>query len=118
MATYSHSRITTYENCPYQYKLRYIEKKKPEVPTTIEAFMGDMVHQTLEHLYKLKNFKKRVALNVLIKFYSKIRPFGFWKPVREEAVRRGLVPVNDKMPMIDFSNGILSALFQLSLSSL
>ena len=31
--------------------------------------MGDMVHQTLEHLYKLKAFKKRVALNVLVKFY-------------------------------------------------
>ena len=40
-----------------------------DVPTTIEPFMGDMVHQTLEHLYKLKKFKKRVALNVLIKFY-------------------------------------------------
>lgn len=69
MTCYSHSRVTTYENCPYAYKLKYIDKIKPEVPTTIEAFMGDMVHQTLEHLYKLKKFKKRVALNVLIKFY-------------------------------------------------
>ncbi len=69
MVCYSHSRVSTFENCPYQYKLRYIDRKKPEIPTTIEAFMGDMVHQTLEHLYKLKKFKKRVALNVLIKFY-------------------------------------------------
>ena len=69
MATYSHSRISTYENCPYKYKLHYIDKVKVDVLTTIEAFMGDMVHQTLEHLYKLKKFKKRVALNVLIKFY-------------------------------------------------
>jgi putative RecB family exonuclease len=69
MTTYSHSRISTYENCPYKYKLQYIEKQKPESPTTIEAFMGSMVHETLEHLYKLKKFKKRVALNVLIKFY-------------------------------------------------
>jgi len=69
MATYSHSRISTYENCPYKYKLHYIDKVKVDVPTTIEAFMGDMVHQTLEHLYKLKKFNKRVALNVLIKFY-------------------------------------------------
>ncbi len=44
MATFSHSRISTYENCPYSYKLRYIDKKKPEIPTTIEAFVGDMVH--------------------------------------------------------------------------
>jgi len=69
MATYSHSRITTFENCPYQYKLRYIDRKKPEIPTTIEAFMGDMVHQALEHLYKLKKFKKRVAKASIIKFY-------------------------------------------------
>lgn len=69
MAIYSHSKINTYENCPYQYKLKYIERIPPESPTTIEAFMGDMVHQTLEHLYKLRKFKKRVALNVLIKFY-------------------------------------------------
>jgi putative RecB family exonuclease len=69
MTTYSHSRVTTFENCPYQYKLRYIEKKKPEISNTIEAFMGSMVHETLEHLYKLKKFKKRIALNSLIKFY-------------------------------------------------
>ena len=72
MATYSHSRVSTYENCPYQYKLKYIDKVKVDVPTTIEAFMGNMVHKTLEHLYKLKKFKKRVALDVLIKFYRDI----------------------------------------------
>lgn len=69
MSTYSHSRVSTYENCPYQYKLRYIEKKKPETSTTIEAFMGDMVHQALEDLYKRKKFKQRVAKASLIKFY-------------------------------------------------
>ena len=31
MATYSHSRISTFENCPYQYKLRYINKIKEKV---------------------------------------------------------------------------------------
>ena len=65
----SHSRVSTFENCPYQYKLRYIDKKKPDVPTTIEAFMGNMVHRTLEFLYKNRKFKKRVAKNILIKFY-------------------------------------------------
>ena len=69
MATYSHSRISTFENCPYQYKLKYINRKKPEVPTTIEAFMGSMVHEALEDLYKKKKFKKRVAKASLIKFY-------------------------------------------------
>jgi len=69
MTMYSHSKISTYDNCPYKYKLHYIDKIKVDVPTTIEAFMGDMVHQTLEYLYKLKKFKKRVAKASLIKFY-------------------------------------------------
>ena len=69
MTTYSHSRISTYENCPYQYKLHYIDKVEVDTSTTIECFMGDIVHQTLEFLYKNKKFKKRVAKNILIKFY-------------------------------------------------
>ena len=72
MTCYSHSRINTYETCPYQYKLRYIDKKKPEIPTTIEAFMGSMVHEALEDLYKKKKFKKRVSKATLIKFYRDI----------------------------------------------
>jgi len=69
MATYSHSRVSTFENCPYQYKLKYIDKEKPEVSNTIEAFMGDIVHQSLENLYKDKKFKKRISKASLIKFY-------------------------------------------------
>jgi len=69
MATYSHSKINTFETCPYQYKLHYIDKIETEVETTIEAFMGDLVHQTLELMYKNWKFKKRVEKKILIKFY-------------------------------------------------
>ena len=69
MAIYSHSKINTFETCPYQYKLHYIDKIKTEISTTIEAFMGDLVHQTLELMYKNKKFKKRVEKKVLIAFY-------------------------------------------------
>jgi len=72
MATYSHSRISCFETCPYQYKLRYIDRVKVEVPTTIEAFMGDLVHRTLEKLYNDKKFKKRVSKSVLLKFYREL----------------------------------------------
>lgn len=51
-------------------------------------------------------------MEVLVKFYSKIRPFGFWKPVRLEAERRGLVPVNDPMPRTDVMNGFITIFFQ------
>ncbi len=55
---------------------------------------------------------------ILVRFYSNVRPFGFWKPVREEAVRRGLVPARDRMPAMDALNGLLTAVFQFSLALL
>ena len=55
-------------------------------------------------------------MEVLVKFYARIRPFGFWGPVRREAVRRGLVPSQDKMPAMDALNGLLTAVFQFSLA--
>ncbi len=69
MANYSHSRVSTFENCPYQYKLKYIDKVEVDTPTTIECFMGDIVHQSLEDLYKRKKFKQRISKETLIKFY-------------------------------------------------
>jgi SSS family solute:Na+ symporter len=53
---------------------------------------------------------------ILCQFYSRIRPFGVWGPVRRIAEERGLVPKKDKMPRIDALNGLLSAGFQLSLA--
>jgi len=70
MATYSNSKISTFETCPYQYKLRYVDKIIPEIPATIEAFMGDLVHQTLEFMYEGRKFQKKVDKKVLIKFFS------------------------------------------------
>ncbi len=59
---------------------------------------------------------KPTDMEVLVKFYSKVRPLGFWKPVRLEAERRGLVPIGDKMPAMDGLNGILTIFFQVSLA--
>ncbi len=70
MTTYSHSRISTYENCPYKYKLQYIDKEEPEISETIELFMGKRVHETLEKLHKDKKFKKLVSKTALLKFYK------------------------------------------------
>ena len=51
MATYSHSKLSTFEQCKYKYKLRYIDEIKPEVEKSIEAHLGTCVHDTLEWLY-------------------------------------------------------------------
>jgi SSS family solute:Na+ symporter len=61
---------------------------------------------------------KPTDMEVLLHFYSRVRPFGFWGPVRREAVRRGLVPAKDPLPSIDALNGFLTAVFQFSLALL
>ncbi len=48
---YSHSRLSTFEQCPFKFKLRYIDKVTPEIENFIEAFLGSVVHNTLEWLY-------------------------------------------------------------------
>lgn len=52
MPLYSHSRLSTYENCPRHFAFRYLEKPDIEKKDTIEAFLGSRVHETLEKLYR------------------------------------------------------------------
>jgi Na+/proline symporter len=59
---------------------------------------------------------KPADMEVLVKFYSRVRPWGVWGPVRREAVRRGLVPAKDKMPAMDVLNGLLTAVFQFGIA--
>jgi putative RecB family exonuclease len=68
MPTYSHSQLSTYETCPHQYKLAYIEKIKTQTEG-IEAFMGSRVHDTLEKLYRDQKVTKLNSLEDLLTFY-------------------------------------------------
>ncbi|PIN70348.1 hypothetical protein COV94_01775 [Candidatus Woesearchaeota archaeon CG11_big_fil_rev_8_21_14_0_20_57_5] len=52
MTNYSHSRISTFEQCRYKYKLQYIDRVKVDIPNTVEAFMGGIVHEALARLYQ------------------------------------------------------------------
>jgi len=70
MAIYSNSKVSTFEQCPYKYKLQYIDKEEPEIEQNIEAFMGGIVHSALEYLYKNKKFQKDISKEDLIKFYK------------------------------------------------
>lgn len=70
MATYSHSRISTFEQCKCKYKFQYIDKIKVDIPTTIEAFMGDLVHKSLEKLYHDLKFQKLMSKDEVLDFYK------------------------------------------------
>jgi len=72
MPIYSNSRLATYENCPQQYKLRYIDKVElPEgAEEGIEAFLGSRVHETLEKLHKELILTKLNSLDDLLGYYK------------------------------------------------
>lgn len=72
MKKYSNSKIQTFDNCRLKYKYKYIDKKDPVVPQTIEAFLGDKVHRTLEKLYQDLKYEKDNTKEDLIKHYRKI----------------------------------------------
>jgi putative RecB family exonuclease len=52
MATFSNSRLNAYENCPLQYRMRYVDQVEVPRRESIEAFLGKRVHEALEYLYQ------------------------------------------------------------------
>ena len=66
MTLYSHSRLTTFENCPYKYKLKYIDRVETEDFETVEAFLGSRVHDALEKLYRDLLNGKELSLGDLL----------------------------------------------------
>lgn len=58
---------------------------------------------------------KPANIETLVKFYSRVMPFGFWGPVREISIERGLVPRN-KTPLYDLLNLFVSFAFQFSIA--
>lgn len=69
MGLYSYTRLSTYRQCPYRYKLRYIDRI-PEVKT-VEQFMGSMVHKALERLYKNLISAKIIPIEDILSYYNK-----------------------------------------------
>jgi len=71
MTTYSHSRLSTFRNCPLQFKFKYIDKVETEGFEGIEAFMGSRVHEALEKLYNDIKMCKKVTLEQVLDFFDK-----------------------------------------------
>lgn len=70
MPTYSHSKLGTFQQCRYKYKLKYIDKVKVPVPDTIETFMGKLVHAALEKLYKDLQHQHLTPKEDLLQFFA------------------------------------------------
>jgi len=68
---YSYSKINLFNSCSLKYKFLYVDKnyKKEE---GIEAFLGKLIHETLEWIYKKKieESKAYYSLDSIINFYK------------------------------------------------
>lgn len=68
MTIYSHSRLSTFENCPLRYKYSYIDKI-PREEEGIEAFMGSRFHEAMEKLYSELKFRV-IPLDEILAYYD------------------------------------------------
>ena len=71
MVIYSHSRLSTFEQCPLKFKFRYIDKLKPDIQQSIEGFLGNKVHDVLEWIYNESAKGRTFELDEIIEFYIK-----------------------------------------------
>jgi len=69
--TYSHSRLSSYENCPRKFQYRYLWKLPPE-SESIEAFVGKRVHEVLERLYRVTQRGRLPSLPKVIERYHQL----------------------------------------------
>jgi len=70
MVIYSHSKLSTFEQCPLKFKFKYIDKIKPEIEQTIEGFLGNKVHEVLEIIYNETAKGRTFQLDEVIQIYA------------------------------------------------
>lgn len=77
---FSHSQLETYEHCPLKYRLQYIERVRTG-RQSIEAFMGSLVHNVLERLYRDLMMSRHPTLDDVRSLYLRL-----WKENYSEKV--------------------------------
>lgn len=99
MPTFSHSKLSTFEQCPIKYKFRYIDKLEG-LRISVESFLGDLVHRALEKLYQDLKFQKINTVEELIGYFSQL-----WEKEWNDnivIVRQGYAKENYKQMGIKF----------------
>ncbi len=81
MKIFSHSRLSSFEQCKLKYKFRYIDKIIPDMERTIESYLGNVVHSVLEWLYNQVKKNEIPTIDEVIVKYSEI-----WKKEYEEEI--------------------------------
>ena len=97
---YSYSKINLFNSCPLKYKYLYVDKNYKN-DESIEAFLGKIIHSTLEWIYKKKIQDKKTyySLDSIIHFFKeewrdswhqKIRKFKYIKQKKADYFTRGI----------------------------
>lgn len=69
MPVYSHSQLAAFEECPLRYKFKYVDRIE-RAATTVEAFLGTIVHRTLQKLYDDLQYEKLDSVEDLLEHYQ------------------------------------------------
>lgn len=89
---YSHSGLSSFENCPRQYQYRYLLDVEVETES-VEAFVGKLVHEVLERLYQFVGEGRVPRLDQVLSRFDQ-----WWNeridPARVRVVRTG-VPLGE-----------------------
>jgi len=99
---YSHSRLSSFENCRKQFEFRYI-LKIPSESESIEAFVGKRVHEILERLYLFVGRDQIPGVEKVVDRYQKLweetydgervrivregTPLSFYRQLGEQCLR-------------------------------
>ena len=99
---YSHSRLSSFENCRKQFEFRYI-LKIPSESESIEAFVGKRVHEILERLYLFVGRGQIPGVEKVVDRYQKLweetydgervrivregTPLSFYRQLGEQCLR-------------------------------
>jgi len=87
---YSHSRLSTFENCRRQFRYRYLDRIPVETES-IEAFMGKLVHAVVERLNLVTATGRVPSLAAVLRRYEAMWDESF-DPARVRIVRDGAAP--------------------------
>ncbi len=68
---YSHSRLSTFEDCPKRFEYRYVLKISTDLEG-IEAFVGKRVHEVLERLYRAAQRGQVPSLEKVVYRYQRL----------------------------------------------
>lgn len=81
MPSFSHSKLTTYQQCPQKYKFRYVDGIPPPI-RGIELHLGDTVHRALEKLYADAKNGEAYPCEEILAFYQRTWDEGYTPQMR------------------------------------